>query len=121
MTYTPDNWVIVKITRPEGVMHKVLAGWSGGYLDGDHWRMNSGIVSASEEGDYILFHGQSGSVYKCHRDRQRLSNATAGIYNTLVEHGKQKDVTVEIVDMELSWYDGADAMFTARQHKDDTP
>jgi hypothetical protein len=110
MTYTPDNWVIVKITRPEGVVHKVLAGWSGGYLDGDHWRMNSGIVSAREEGEYILFHGQSGSVYKCHEDAQRLSNVTAGIFNTLVNQGKQKGVTVEIVDMEPSWYVDAGPM-----------
>lgn len=98
MTYTPDNWVIVKITRPEGVVHKLLAGWSGGYLDGDSWRMNSGIVRTSQEGDYVLFHGESGSVYKCHKDGQRLSNATAGIYNTLVNQAKEKGITVEMVD-----------------------
>lgn len=98
MTYIPDNWVIVKITRPEGVVHKVLAGWSGGYLDGDHWRMNSGIVSITQEGDYTLFHGQSGSVYKCHKDCQRLAMATAGIYNTLVKQGEEEGITVEMVD-----------------------
>jgi hypothetical protein len=96
--YTPNNWVIVKLTSAEGVIHKVLAGWSGGYLEGNSWRMNSGIVRASEEGDYILFHGESGSVYKCHKDAQRLSNSTAGIYNTLVEQGKQKGVVVEIIE-----------------------
>jgi hypothetical protein len=79
-------------------VHKVLAGWSGGYLEGDFWRMNSGIVRASEEGDYILFHGQSGSVYKCHKNSQRLSNATAGVYNTLVNQGKEQGITVEMVD-----------------------
>ena len=52
--YTPDNWVVLKITntkrsgntgygRTEQVLYKVLAGWGGGYLDGDSWRMNSGI------------------------------------------------------------------------------
>jgi hypothetical protein len=96
--YTPNNWVIVKITRPEGVVHKVLGGWSGGYLDGDSWRMNSGIVRAEVEDDYILFHGQSGSVYKCHKNSQRLSNATAGVYNTLVNQGKEQGITVEMVD-----------------------
>jgi hypothetical protein len=96
--YTPNNWVIVKITRPEGVVHKVLGGWSGGYLDGDSWRMNSGIVRAEVEDDYILFHGQSGSVYKCHKNAQRLSNATAGVYNTLVNQGKEQGITVEMVD-----------------------
>ena len=34
--YTPDNWVVLKFDV-EGfpVIHKVLCGWSGGYLDGD--------------------------------------------------------------------------------------
>jgi hypothetical protein len=99
--YTPDNWVIVKITHPNYVIHKVLAGWSGGYFEGNSWRMNSGIVRASEKGNYIFFYGQSGSIYKCHKDAERLSNATAGVYNTLVEQGKQKGVTVEILPR---WY-----------------
>ena len=94
--YCPDNWVIVKITHPEEVVYKILAGWSGGYLYGDSWRMNSGIVRASTEGDCTLFYGSSGSVYKCHKDHQRLSNITAGIYEALVKQGK--DVKVEIVD-----------------------
>lgn len=96
--YTPDNWVIVKITRPEGVIHKVLAGWSGGYLDGDYWRMNSGIVRAETKGDYTLFYGQSGSVYECHKDAQRLSNITAGIYKDLFQQAIRQGITVEIVD-----------------------
>lgn len=96
--YYPDNWVIVKITRPEGVVHKVLAGWSGGYLDGDSWRMNSGIVRAEVKDDYIHFHGQSGSQYKCHKDTQRLSMATIGIYETLVAQAKEQGITVEMVD-----------------------
>jgi hypothetical protein len=96
--YTPNNWVIVKITHPNYVVHKVLAGWSGGYLEGDSWRMNSGIVRAEVKGNYILFHGQSGSIYKCHKNAQRLSTVTVGVYNTLVEQGKQKGVVVEMVE-----------------------
>lgn len=96
--YYPDNWVIVKITRPEGVVYKVLAGWSGGYLEGDSWRMNSGIVRANQEGDYIIFDGHSGSQYKCYKDAQRLSMATAGIYETLVAQAKEQNITVEMVD-----------------------
>ena len=96
--YTPDNWVIVKITHPEGVVHKVLAGWSGGYLDGNSWRMNSGIVRAEAKDDYIIFDGHSGSQYKCHKDAQRLSMATAGIYDSLVGRAKDQNITVEMVD-----------------------
>lgn len=98
MTIITDNWVIVKITRPEGVVHKVLAGFHGGYLHGDSWRMNSGILKVEREGDYFLFHGQSGSIYVCHKDAQRLSGATAGIYDSLVKQAAEKNIIVEIVN-----------------------
>lgn len=90
--YTPDSWVIIKITRPEGVIHKVLAGWPG------FWRMNSGIVRAEVRGEYTLFYGESGSVYKCHKDAQRLSALTAGVYESLFQRGEQTGILVEIVD-----------------------
>lgn len=60
-TYTPDNWVVFKV--PLG--YKVLGGWSGGYTTGDSWRLNSGITRVEKEGDYYLFYGHSGSVYRC--------------------------------------------------------
>ena len=63
--YTPNNWVILKVKHPTETFYKVLAGWSGGYLDGDSWRMNSGIVSVTEDEISYYFHGQSGSVYRC--------------------------------------------------------
>jgi len=42
-----------------------MATWSGGYLDGDSWRMNSGIKGAEETEDSWEFIGHSGSVYTC--------------------------------------------------------
>jgi len=30
--YTPDNWVILKITIKKETLYKILAGWSGGTL-----------------------------------------------------------------------------------------
>ena len=48
---TPDSWVVLKITAETGVIYKVLAGWSGGYLDGDSWRLNSGINIVFERED----------------------------------------------------------------------
>jgi hypothetical protein len=83
---TPDNWVILKIeTQNETIetYYKVLGGWSGGYLDGDSWRMNSGIVSHERDGDYWLFHGHSGSVYRCHVDANLIRNNIAGVLANL--------------------------------------
>lgn len=62
---TPDKWVILKM--PNGTGYKVFATWGGGYLDGDRWRLNSGIKSIESKGDYYLIKGLSGSCYKCHK------------------------------------------------------
>lgn len=65
--YTPDRWVVLKLVNEGKTFYKVLAGWSGGYLDGDSWRMNSGITNFTQEDDYYCFSGMSGSVYRCHK------------------------------------------------------
>jgi hypothetical protein len=61
MTYYPDKWLIVKTPQ----CYKVFGVWCGGYTSGDSWKLNSGISSFEEFDDYILFHGYSGSTYKC--------------------------------------------------------
>ena len=65
--YTPEEWALVKIggTDPH---YRVFGSWRGGYLTGDSWRLNSGVVSVEEDGDYYLFHGHTGSVYSCHKE-----------------------------------------------------
>ncbi len=98
---TPDNWVVLKIdTDSNGVLYKVLAGWSGGYLDGDSWRLNSGITKCVKEGEYFLFHGESGSIYKCHYDQYRLRMNNAYIYNKLKEDYGDK---IQMVDENTDW------------------
>jgi len=82
--YTPDNWVILKISGYDP-HYRVLAGWSGGYLDGDSWRLNSGITSHEFDGDYWYFYGSSGSCYKCYIDSYRMSLVMLGAYNKLVD------------------------------------
>ena len=98
--YTPDNWVVLKIDNDGKTLYKVLAGWSGGYLEGDSWRMNSGITSAEKQAYMYGFYGSSGSVYWCHVSSYRLSMATGGIYNQLKE--KFGDV-VELMPEETNW------------------
>lgn len=95
---TPDNWVIIKIKHPKEIMYKILAGWSGGYLDGDSWRMNSGIVKVQEEGNHILFHGYSGSVYKCRKGSEMIRMNSAGIWKQLKEAHPDLVELIEYVD-----------------------
>lgn len=105
--YTPDNWVVLKINYDGMITYRVLAGWSGGYLDGDSWRMNSGVTEVKEEGDYYEFYGSSGSCYRCHKKGYRLTMANAGVYNALKENQPfEGQITLMPEDtnwMEIEW------------------
>lgn len=83
--YHPDNWVVLKINHEEETLYKVLAGWSGGYLHGSSWRMNSGITEMEEDEEYYYFYGSSGSCYQCHKETQFLKTNNAYIYEQLKE------------------------------------
>lgn len=79
-TYTPDVWQVIEIFSPkQGVIYKVLAGWYGGYLNGDSWQMNSGITHCEYDDDYWYFYGYSGSCYKCHKGAEKLSGMTGSV------------------------------------------
>jgi hypothetical protein len=97
--YAPDTWVVVFLNGPDP-HYRILGGWSGGYLSGDSWRMNSGIKEAIEEDDHFLFIGTSGSTYACHKDMYGLRMSTAGTWSQLQEKFGDK---VEIVDENTDW------------------
>ena len=96
MEHKPDLWVVVKFNEGTNkkVYYKVLASWRGGYLDSDAWRMNSGIVRAEEEGDYILFHGTSGSVYHCLKKSYGASPYVVGVLGQMREKQPELNMTV---------------------------
>lgn len=64
--YTPDGWVLVQITGTDPHW-RVFAGWRGGYLTGDAWRLNSGITEVKEDNLFYYFFGHTGSIYACHK------------------------------------------------------
>jgi len=81
--YIPDNWVIVRIAQPDELIYKLLVGWSGGYLYGDSWRINSGITKVEEDGNNILFSSYSGSLYHCRKNAEGLRSNCSHILNHL--------------------------------------
>ena len=100
--YIPDNWVVVKIPTAltaSGYYYKVLAGWSGSYLYGDSWRVNSGITECVREEPYYLFYGSSGSCYKCHENRYGLRMSNSGVFNDMKSGG------CTLVDEDTNWMD----------------
>lgn len=85
--YIPDNWVVIRMTHKDSVFYKVLAGWSGSYLNGDSWRLNSGVDKCVYDvtTDRWKFYGATGSVYYCHVDTYGLRMSTAPIWNQMLE------------------------------------
>ena len=95
---TPDSWVIIEVNYEGDQFQKILAGWSGGYLDGDSWRMSSPIkeMNIDVDSDKITVYTESGSWYNLYKSSQGLRMSNAGIYNRLKERFGD---AVEIVEL----------------------
>ena len=92
--YTPDNWVIVEISGtdvPE-TYHRILAGWHGGYLYGDSWKMSSGVTKIVDCDTHWAIHNHSGSIYNCHKNNERLAGMTFGVLNS---YSKENSDTIK--------------------------
>lgn len=104
--YNPESWVIIKIINDKTdqddlkVLYKVFGSWRGGYIDGDNWRLNSGIVKVEEQPLGYIFYGASGSAYYCYKEAE---GTPMGSYNTsvlgqLMNQLNNKDgITAEVV------------------------
>ena len=95
---TPNSWVIVGITHKGQKYKKIVSGWSGGYLDGDSWRLSSDIknVDKAHSEFYAVVETMSGSVYNLYYQGNELRMSNSGIYNQLKE---QFGDSVEIVEL----------------------
>lgn len=83
MLHVPDKWILVRLYSPiHGEAFRVLASWYGGYLGSDSWKLSSGVVKEEDCGDYIDFHSQSGSVYRCYKRAQGMSGYTHGVFSS---------------------------------------
>jgi hypothetical protein len=101
MIYTPDKYVIVKVTGVEDKpFYKVFGTWVGGYLTGDSWRLNSGVEAVEEDGEDLLFIGSSGSVYRVHKDSVGTTAYTAGVLSSMTEEAKRQGYEAEAVELE---------------------
>ena len=102
--YRPDKWVVIKITGPDTPpIHKVFACWYGGYLDGDSWKLNSGITKATLKGFAYYFEGSSGSVYECQLNCYGTNMYGHSVLNNLIDRIEKADGKVEILPEETNW------------------
>ena len=98
-TYTPDAWVLLEITvDKDPPIYKILAGWYGGFINGDHWRLNSGITSVIDRGNYWEVHGYSSSIYVCYKTSERFSGLTQYIFNSFKKKASE-NVVINHIEM----------------------
>ena len=75
MEIIPDKWTVVQLIHNGTSVYKIFATWMGSYLDGDSWKLNSGIESVSDDEKFYYFKGYSGSVYKCHKNHYGIATS----------------------------------------------
>ena len=92
--YTPDAWVLIELKDPDtGVPYrKVLAGWHGGYLGDDSWRLSSGVTKIERLDWGYAIHNESGSIYRVSRHNERFTNLMASIYEKIRKRDPQMSV-----------------------------
>ena len=99
--YTPDRWVVLEITSPKETIRKVFAGWYGGYLGSDSWKLNSGITDIREQDDLFEFDGYSGSTYFCPRNSYGMSGYMHSVLTSWLNQAEERgDVQIRIIDLE---------------------
>jgi hypothetical protein len=102
--YTPDKWVVIKITGNDlPPIYKVFACWYGGWAGSDSWKLNSGITRAYEEGLCMMFDGSSGSTYNCHRSYYGTNMYGGGVLQNMIAKAAKADITIEILPEETNW------------------
>lgn len=102
----PDQWVVVKMDNgnPDELLYKVFASWIGGYLDGDYWRLNSGITKVKETEDSFDFYGASGSCYSCLKGAYgKGTSFHQGVLQNIINQATKLGVTVTVMDGDTDW------------------
>ena len=101
--YSPDRWVVVKITTSTERLYKVFASWSGGYGGADSWKMNSGITRATLVDDRWEFDGYSGSVYSCHTQAYGTNGYGGNVLQNFIDRAQSAGAAIEIMPGETNW------------------
>lgn len=105
---SPEAWVIIKMTDiREGadcVHYKVFGSWAGGYLDGDRWKMNSGISRVEEDDMFYYFYGVSGSCYACHKEAYGIKTSySQEVLDNILSNSYKVNIRSKVLPKETEW------------------
>ena len=109
--HTPDNWVIVKSYEENDVekqnpYYRMVCSWQGGYLDGDYWQINSGVVRAEEHEDMpgrLKFYTRSGACYDVYADHYRRTPTMGEVIGRLETYFNEELVLEDCNWLEFEW------------------
>lgn len=101
MNYTPDGWTFLKI-QVEGCdpRIKVFASWSGGYLNGDSWRINSGCTKIDEKENEYVVSGYSGSQYILNKMANQITSYNKGVLDDMIAELRSYGHQAEIISVQ---------------------
>lgn len=100
----PDRWVVLEMKeKNEDAYYKLFLTWIGGYIDADKWRMNSGITEIKERGNFIIFHGYSGSIYECSKSSYGTSIYSDAVLDNMIKNAYKVDVQIDIMPETTDW------------------
>lgn len=86
----PNAALVVRISKDEESIHKLISGWDGGYTWGSEWRINSGITKIELVDGLYMVHGSSGSIYSFHENQYRQTGAMNPAFGLLDQCFDQK-------------------------------
>ena len=92
--YNADYWSILKIKMKDEEYYKLFASWPNEYPFGNGWRLNSGIERITEKDDNYLFHGYSGSIYRC----PKKGHGVIGLNNKMTLSTVAENEHVELLE-----------------------
>ena len=99
--YTPNKWMLVQVKAPTPHF-RIFGVWSGSYLEGESWRLNSGVDGVVEREDHFEIVGSSGSVYEIGKKSYGTTARGAAIIDGVVKQhtGIFGDDTACVLDEE---------------------
>lgn len=98
--YDPDFWCVIKINSADP-HYRVFGSWASSYATGSSWRMNSGITKVEEKDDCFLFHGSTGSIYRCHKEMYGCHYGSQAQLNHFMN--QPEVAVVDLLSEETNW------------------